>query len=120
MTSQWPEIVAHYNELAATRSEFRPLAELAHFISSGPISSGLFGTVSLVGLCITQTSISDPFDGPYLRISPAPVDKIEFRYVDTRVRSQQWHRVVNGSEAQRQLTTFLRQLHWFPPEVLSR
>ena len=64
-------------------------------------------------LCITQTVVYYPYDGPFLRVKPLFDGQIEFRYIDTPNKSQQWHRTVPASEAISRLESFLSQLHWF-------
>jgi hypothetical protein len=69
-------------------------------------------------LCITQTEVTYPYDGPLLRVSPLPDGQIEFRYEDTHDKQKQWHRIVDPTKAMPQFIKFLDQLHWFPREVL--
>ena len=64
-------------------------------------------------LCITQTAVSYPYDGPYLRVKPLLNGMVEFRYLDTLVQDQQWQRTVAASETVARLRGFLAQLHWF-------
>lgn len=64
-------------------------------------------------LCIVQQPVSYRPDLPHLRVSPQSDGRIEFRYVDTTDRKQQWHRTVDGDAAFDRLALFLRQLHWF-------
>ena len=64
-------------------------------------------------LCITQTEVSYPYEGPYLRVSPVLNGWLKFRYFDTMVKSQQWQRTVPASETIARLHGFLAQLHWF-------
>lgn len=63
-------------------------------------------------LCITQTEVTYPYNGPYLRVSPMHDGLIEFRYIDTFQTDRQWHREVAGNEVIPRLSKFLAQLHW--------
>lgn len=49
-------------------------------------------------LCIVQTEVSYPDDGPCpsLRVSPISEHQIEFRYIDTHDKAKQWHRTVEA------------------------
>ena len=70
-------------------------------------------------LCIAQTPVSYPYDGPLLRISPVGENQIEFRYLDTRKEDKQWHRTVDAGVVLPRLIKFLDQLRWFPADVLE-
>jgi hypothetical protein len=70
-------------------------------------------------LCVVQTEVSYPYDGPSLRISPVSRDQLEFRYEDTFARNKQWHRTVDADDAASRLLKFLDQQRWFPPEMLT-
>ena len=113
MTRPWPEIVARYADDALPDSSVEGTAALARHIRDSILSKGLFGWVSMYDLCITQTVVYYPYDGPFLRVKPLFDGQIEFRYIDTPNKSQQWHRTVPASEAISRLESFLSQLHWF-------
>ena len=70
-------------------------------------------------LCIVQIPVSHPYNGPLLRISPISEHQIEFRYLDTYEKMQQWHRTVDAEHAWPRLIKFLNQLRWFPADVLE-
>jgi hypothetical protein len=61
----------------------------------------------------------DPYDGPYLRISPRFDGTIEFRYIDTHIEDKQWRRVVNENDAFARLERFMGQVHWIPRRRLA-
>ncbi len=69
-------------------------------------------------LCITQTVVTYPYSGPYLRVSPKQDGHIEFRYIDTMQTENQWHRSVAPEEAIPRLLKFLDQLRWFSSVAL--
>jgi hypothetical protein len=119
MIRSWQEISVQYERSADGRPSMRSLAELAQWISQSALAGGLFAWVSMNDLCIVQTEVTYPYDGPRLRLSPVSKDQIEFRYVDTLDKSQQWQRTVDAAEAPRRLIAFLDQLRWFPTEVLE-
>ena len=83
------------------------------------MGKGLFGWTSMLDLCIVQTEVSYPYDGPLLRLSPVSDHQIEFRYIDTHDKAQQWHRTVDAEQALPRLIKFLDQLRWFPADVLA-
>jgi hypothetical protein len=89
------------------------VAALARHIQETELSSGLFGWTSMFDLCITQTEVSYPYYGPYLRVSPQPEGMVELRYIDTPVEAKQWQRTVPAEAAISTLREFLHQLHWF-------
>lgn len=63
---------------------------LIDYISSSGLSAGLYAWTSMFDLCITQVPATYPYDGPFLKVSPLPdTNKVEFRYIDTRVKQQQ-------------------------------
>jgi len=119
MTQPWPKIVARYEDYKGEQESIRALARLARQISEGPLAKGLFAWTSMFDLCIVQTPVSYPYDGPLLRISPISADLIEFRYLDTFVKAKQWHRTEDTDQAPARLVKFLEQLRWFPAEVLE-
>lgn len=97
----------------------RAMHALAERIASGPLATGLYAWTSMFDLCIAQTEIEYPYNGPYLRLTVLADGRIEFRYVDTTDESMQWHRSVEPEAAISRLLAFLRQLHWFPEELLQ-
>ncbi len=119
MTQPWPQIVASYEDYKGEEGSIHALGRLARRISESPLAKGLFGWPSMFDLCIVQTPVSYPFDGPLLRVSPISGDQIEFRYVDTHEQSKQWHRTVEADLAWARLIKFLDQLRWFPADVLE-
>jgi hypothetical protein len=119
MTQPWPQIVAHYADYSGEQRSIRALAGLARQISESPLAKGLFAWTSMFDLCIVQTPVSYPYDGPLLRITPVSEDRIEFRYLDTLDKAKQWHRTVGADQALPRLIKFLDQLRWFPADVLE-
>ena len=119
MTQPWPKIVAHYEGYEGEERSIHALARLARQISESQLARGLFPWTSMFDLCIAQTPVSYPYDGPLLRISPVRKDRLQFRYLDTREKAQQWHRAVESDQAMPRLIKFLDQLTWFPADVLE-
>jgi hypothetical protein len=89
------------------------MAILVSEIERSRYKEGLFGWTSMTDLCIAQTSVTYPHCEPYLRISPISAEQLEFRYIDTPNKKNQWHRVVHGTDGFHRLESFLEQLHWF-------
>ena len=120
MTRPWHEIVAHYEDYKGDHRSIRALGTLAQRISQSPLVQGLFAYTHMFDLDILQREVSYPYDGPFLRLSAISSDQIEFRYVDTWDKAQQWHRTVDADQAWPRLIGFLDQLRWFPTELLER
>ena len=118
MTQPWPQIVARYEAYKGQERSVRALGILARQINQSQLANGLFAWTSMFDLCIAQTPVSYPYDGPLLRISPIGRDQIEFRYSDTPEKASHWHRTVDADQALPQLIKFLDQLRWFPADVL--
>ena len=89
------------------------MLDLVEHITPSSYATGLFAWISMYDLCIAQTPVTYPYDGPYLRISPRENGELEFRYLDTAIVNKQWHRTVAGQDAFSQLERFIDQLHWF-------
>jgi hypothetical protein len=119
MIQPWSKIVDFYDRVAIDRPSMHAMARLARFISETHLARGLFAWTAMHDLCIVQTEVTYPYDGPRLVISPLAADQIEFRYVDTFVTAKQWHRIVDFGQAVPRLLGFLEQLRWFPAEVLK-
>lgn len=92
MTQPWPQIVARYEDYKGEQRSIRALETLVRQISRSPLAKGLFAWTSMFDLCIVQTPVSYPYNGPLLRISPIEKDQMEFRYFDTRKEAAQWRR----------------------------
>ena len=120
VNKRWAEVVARYEHGAASDPAVRGMLTLSRHITASPLASGLYGWTSMLDLCIAQTAVTYPYDGPYLRVSPLAGGQIEFRYLDTHEKEKQWHRTVEAVEAVPRLLKFLHQLHWFPPEDLRQ
>ena len=113
MTKPWKEIHDHYRGLVDAGLPFKCMSKLVGEIEASSYSQGLFAWTSMHDLCVVQTPVNYPYDGPYLRISPLTDGKLEFRYIDTYIKDKQWHRVVEGAEAFARLERFIKHLHWF-------
>jgi hypothetical protein len=92
------------------------LALVDHLQKSGK-AVYLFGFTSMFDLIISQTPPTHPDMPPYLLISPMPDGTLRFRYVDTGVAEDQWHRTVPGPDGIRRLEGFFEQLRWFGGEA---
>jgi hypothetical protein len=119
MTKSWPEIITHYDGVRGDSRSIQALATLARRIADGALSGGKFAWTSMLDLCVVQTEVSYPYNGPLLRISPVSNGQLEFRYEDTMDKTRQWHRTVGADEAFPRLLRFLDQLRWFPAGVLD-
>jgi hypothetical protein len=119
MTKSWPEIVAHYDAVRGDSRSIQALATLARRITETALASGLFAWTSMLDLCVVQTEVSYPYNGPLLRISAVSNEQLEFRYEDTLDKTKQWHRTVDADEAIPRMLRFLDQLRWFPADVLN-
>jgi hypothetical protein len=113
MIRPWNEIRANYADFANAGSSFQAMYQLVSEIEASDYKHGLFGWTSVHDLCLVQTPVSYPYNGPYLRISPLADGLLEFRYIDTEIRDKQWHRVVAGADGFARLERFFEQLHWF-------
>ena len=118
MTRPWDQILAHYAECKADSRSVRSLEALVRRICESELRKGLFAWTSMLDLCIAQTEVSYPYNGPYLRLSPVTKDQIEFRYVDTLNEQRQWRQTVDAEEAWSRLVMFLDRLRWFRADVL--
>ena len=119
MTKSWPEIIERYRKYAGDWRSIHALQSLARRINETPLAGGLFAWTSMFDLCIVQTAVSYPYEGPFLRLSPASRDQVQFRYEDTHVDARQWHRTVDADDVMPRLLEFLDQLRWFPAAALE-
>jgi hypothetical protein len=119
MNKPWPEIVLRYEQYSGDDAAIKAMLVLCQHVANCGLAKGLFAWTSMFDLCITQTEVTYPYDGPYLRVSPLPDGQIEFRYFDTRETINQWHRTVAALDAVPRLHKFLEQLHWFPTQSLQ-
>jgi hypothetical protein len=110
--------VAHYESYNGESNAVHAVGSLASYIAGGPLANALFAWTSLFALCITQTLVTYPYDGPHLRVEPRPDGQIEFRYIDTWEKDQQWVRVVKLEEVVPTMHSFLRRLKWVSEDLL--
>ncbi len=110
MIRPWPDIIAHYAE--ANTAAHRAIGQLARHIHEGPLSESLFGWTSLHDLHISQTKMTYPPKGPYLRIAATGPESVEFRYLDTQIANRQWKRTVRPEQTIARYDRFLEQLRW--------
>jgi hypothetical protein len=115
MIMSWGQIRDHYTSFPNAGASLQAIHKLVSEIETSRYKDGLFAWTSVANLCIVQTPVTYPYDGPYLRISPLDAGQLEFRYVDTYFKHKQWHRVVAGDGAFARLESFIKQLHWFGP-----
>ncbi|HYW73679.1 MAG TPA: hypothetical protein VE961_21835 [Pyrinomonadaceae bacterium] len=113
MILSWLQIRRHYAETADSSVALKAILNLVDEITASQYADGLFAWTSMHDLCIAQTCVTYPYDGPYLRISPRDYGQLEFQYLDTPAVDKQWHRTVDGDDAFGHLESFVTQLHWF-------
>ena len=114
MTQPWESIRQFYTDRQADGSpSIASMVELVTKIESSQYASGLHAWTSMFDLCIVQVPVNYPYNGPFLKVSPAEGGKLDFRYMDTSDLGNQWHRLVDGSDGFHRLESFLDQLHWF-------
>jgi len=113
MTRTWPEIIETYKKRVDMGIELIAMLKLVESIHSSQYSKGLFGWTSMHDLCITQTPVVYPYDGPFLQISPLFNGEASFKFIDTYAKSKQWIRKENENRLFERLESFLDQLHWF-------
>lgn len=112
MNKPWSQIVARYQEYQGKAASIRALLKLSQYICNSNLKQGLYAWTSMFDLCITQTEVTYPYDGPFLRLSPTQDDQVEFRYIDSWKTEDQWHRTVAPEEVIPRLLKFLDQLRW--------
>ena len=113
MTRSWKEIHDSYRGFVENGLPFKWMLNLIGEIEASSYAEGLFAWTSMHDLCVVQTPVNYPYDGPYLRIAPLINGQLEFRYIDTHITEKQWHRVVDGADGFVRLEHFMQQLHWF-------
>lgn len=122
MTTEKPNMVRPWNELRDSYQErvnsgmpVQSMLQLVDQILASRYLGGLHAWTSMHSLCIVQVPhVVYPYDGPLLVIEPLFNGTTDFRYVDTRDKEKQWHRVVKEGEEFQRLEKFLDQLCWFP------
>ena len=114
MNRPWSEIARFYGQFDTPSG--RAMLAFVSKIQGSRYAAGLFGWTSMMDLCVAQTPVQYPYDGPYLRISPVSPATVEFRHIDTRDEKKQWHRTVPIDGAFARLERFFDELRWFVPE----
>jgi hypothetical protein len=112
MVQAWDKIRRRYAECAHLGPAFAGMLSLVEQIESSQCAELLYAWTSMFDLCIVQTPVVYPYNGPYLRISPLPDGRLEFRYLDTFIENRQWHRIVDSADGFARLESFIKQLHW--------
>ena len=113
MIVSWPQIIQRYQERVKSGADLKAMLHLAEDIEHSHYHHGLFAWTSIDDLCVVQTRVEYPYDGPYLRISPQFNRTIDFRSVDTFFRAKQWQQTVQEYDAFARLEKFFEQLNWF-------
>ncbi len=119
MIKSWEHIENTYREGTKHNTSLDSMLSFVTQINQSSYARGLYGWTSMFDLCIVQTKVSHPYDGPELRIAPKFDGTIEFRYIDTPFKEKQWVRIVDENEAFKRLVGFIAQLHWFVVETKS-
>lgn len=112
MHRSWSEIRERFTETSIDAPWVRGLVSLVDHISTSPLSGTLYPWTSMFDLCISQTPPSPAMQSPHLRVSPLQSGKLEFRYIDTMVSTEQWSREVQPQDAIGRFESFVAQLHW--------
>jgi hypothetical protein len=111
MNQTWTEIRQRYTEAPEFIWTSDMLA-IIDYISASGLSAGLYARTSMFDLHIAQAPVTHPIAGPYLCISPLRNGQIYFRYIDTMIKRDQWHRVAEKGEAAMRFRKFVQQLCW--------
>lgn len=119
MHRPWPEILVYYQNLEDMIPSGSGMLAICERIALSDLARGIYGWTSMHELCITQTPVTYPNTGAYLRISPLRDGRIEFRYFDTMVPQGQWHRVELQTNATARLLSFFAQMGWFSAGALE-
>ena len=113
MVKDWSSIKETYLELEDRGLAFQSMVNLVEAIIQSSELSKLYAWTSMHDLCIVQTPVEYPYDGPFLKVSPLFNGSIEFRYLDTGIKENQWHHIVIENQAASELMNFVEKLHWF-------
>jgi hypothetical protein len=111
-SQQWASSVGFFADLAATRGEFRPLADLAAKLAASPFpSAGLCGLTSMHELIVGPSAAI--LDNPHLVIA-LDLPKGEFLFTYRDGSASPWTRTVAPSEVFAALARFLtRRARWY-------
>ena len=112
MITSWDDIREFYEDLVKNGLKLEAMLKLIDNIKSSVYADSLYAWTSMHDLCIVQTPVTYPYDGPYLRISPLFNGNVEFRYIDTHVKTKQWSRMFDENNLYAKLMSFTDQLHW--------
>lgn len=108
----WDNVRERFRRLPEDSPLRRSMLKLIDHIAESDLGDSLYPWTSMFELRITQTR-NHPFGNePYLVISPFTDGRLEFRYVDTLVRSKQWVRVTKQDQPTSLFDKFIDQLHW--------
>jgi hypothetical protein len=110
MTYSWSQLAAHYRGFGDP--SIKAIADLCEYIDSRRIRSGIHGWQSMCDLGIAQIPVWH-WDAPHLWITPVSRGEVEFRYVDSFVKQQQWHRRDPADAIIHRFKNTMRQLNWF-------
>lgn len=115
----WSSIVERCRGHTGKSRSIRAVEAMFAHIANGPLATALFAWTSMFDVCITQTPVAYPCDGPFLLVSPRLDGQVEFRYIDTREKEKQWVRVEKPERGVSRLHLFLRQLKWVSESLLQ-
>lgn len=119
MTRAWPDVQRTYEDFVSDGLKLQAMVRLIAQIQQSHLKN-LFAWTSMHDLCIVQTEVEYPYDGPCLRISPRFDGNLEFRYCDTPVKELQWYQVVPEDGAFDRLVRFADELLWYPRRIEPR
>lgn len=114
MTRSWSSIREFYESLVVHGLRFDAMIELIRKIEASSYSTGVFAWTSMHTLCVVQTAVFHPYDGPVLYITPALDGDLEFRYFANRWQRAEWCRTAREGAGFELLMNFMDQLRWIP------
>ena len=79
MIVSWPQIIQRYQERVKSGADLKAMLHLAEDIEHSHYHHGLFAWTSMDDLCIAQTRVAFPYDGPNLQVSPKFNGTMDFR-----------------------------------------
>jgi hypothetical protein len=120
MSVPWPAIAAWYDRYDGDSAAVVAVGTLTRHISDSPLATALHGWTSHHDLNIAQRPVVYPYDGPRLVVQPRLDNLVEFTYMDSHNRDEQWRRLDEPGNVVARLHLFLRQLRWVADEWLPK
>jgi hypothetical protein len=108
----WNRAAEFYQALVLTGHDLSPMVQIIENVAASQYAEGIYGTTSMVTLCISQHQEINWNRGEVLRVDLLN-DRFIFTYKETPLSSTEWKKECESNYSFSTFEHVMRRLKWF-------